>query len=44
MGVGFGYLLFVYDFLLKGMSKLEVNVDIMKVDFDVNWEFLVELI
>ena len=42
MGVGLGYSLLAYDSLLKGMSKLEVNVDNMKADLDANWELLAE--
>jgi adenylosuccinate lyase len=42
MGVGLGYSLLAYDSLLKGMSKLEVNADIMKADLDANWELLAE--
>jgi adenylosuccinate lyase len=42
MGVGLGYALLGYDSLLKGLSKLEINVDLMKADLDANWELLAE--
>ena len=42
MGVGLGYALLGYDSLLKGLSKLEVNADLMKADLDANWELLAE--
>ena len=42
MGVGLGYTLLAYDSLLKGLSKLEVNADLMKADLDANWELLAE--
>jgi adenylosuccinate lyase len=28
--------------MLKGLSKLEVNADLMKADLDANWELLAE--
>ncbi len=42
MGVGLGYALLGYDSLLKGLSKLEINADLMKADLDANWELLAE--
>jgi len=42
MGVGLGYALLGYDSLLKGLGKLEINVDSMKADLDANWELLAE--
>jgi adenylosuccinate lyase len=42
MGVGLGYTLLGYDSLLKGLSKLEINADLMKADLDANWELLAE--
>jgi len=42
MGVGLGYALLGYDSLLKGLGKLEINVDLMKADLDANWELLAE--
>jgi adenylosuccinate lyase len=42
MGVGLGYTLLGYDSLLKGLGKLEINVDLMKADLDANWELLAE--
>lgn len=43
-GVGVGYVIIVYILILKGISKLEVNCDVLFVELDYNWEVLVELI
>ena len=42
MGVALGYTLLGYDSLLRGLNKLEVNVDCMCSDLDANWEVLAE--
>jgi len=42
MGVGLGYTLLAYDSLLKGLSKLEVNEQLLHADLDANWELLAE--
>ncbi|HRE18642.1 MAG TPA: adenylosuccinate lyase [Rhodocyclaceae bacterium] len=42
MGVGLGYTLLAYDSLLKGLSKLEVNAQLLHDDLDANWELLAE--
>lgn len=44
LGVGIGYVFIVYQFILKGVSKLEVNCDYLFDELDYNWEVLVELI
>jgi adenylosuccinate lyase len=42
MGVALGYSLLGYDSLLRGLNKLEVNVDCLCTDLDANWELLAE--
>ena len=42
MGVALGYTLLGYDSLLRGLNKLEVNIDCMCSDLDANWELLAE--
>ena len=42
MGVALGYTLLGYDSLLRGLNKLEVNVDLLCSDLDANWELLAE--
>lgn len=42
MGVGFGYSLIAYAATLKGISKLEVNREIIARDLDNAWEVLAE--
>lgn len=44
MGVVFGYLLFVYDLLICGFDKFEVNLQCLNEDFDNCWEVFVELV
>ncbi len=42
LGVGMGYSLIAYQASLKGISKLEVNVDSLLAELDDNWELLAE--
>ncbi len=42
MGVGFGYTAIALQSLLKGLGKLEVNVDVLGADLERNWEVLAE--
>lgn len=42
MGVGFGYSLIAYAATLKGISKLEVNREVIAADLDKAWEVLAE--
>ena len=42
MGVGFGYTLIAIRSTIKGLGKLELNVDRLSEDLDRNWEVLAE--
>ncbi|MEL0130576.1 MAG: adenylosuccinate lyase [Betaproteobacteria bacterium] len=42
IGVGVGYAILAYDSCLKGLSKLEPNVDKLNLDLDKNWDVLAE--
>lgn len=42
LGVGVAYSLIAYQSTMKGMSKLEVNRDILANELDKNWEVLAE--
>lgn len=42
MGVGLGYSLIAYGSLLKGMGKLQLNVEKLAADLDASWEVLAE--
>ncbi len=42
MGVGFGYTMIAYGSLIKGIGKLEVNVERLSGDLDQSWEVLAE--
>ncbi len=42
IGVGVGYAILAYDSCLKGLSKLEPNVDQLNLDLDKNWDVLAE--
>lgn len=42
MGVGFAYSLIAYESSLKGLSKLELNPDVINKDLDAAWEVLAE--
>ncbi|MBQ8707070.1 MAG: adenylosuccinate lyase [Succinivibrionaceae bacterium] len=42
IGVAFGYSLIAYQSSLKGISKLEANLDNLAADLDSNWEVLAE--
>ena len=44
LGVAIGYMLLACDSCLKGIGKLEVNVDRLKQDLDQNWEVLAEAV
>lgn len=42
MGVGFAYSLIAYEATLKGLSKLQLNADVIDADLDNAWEVLAE--
>jgi adenylosuccinate lyase len=42
MGVAFGYTLLGYDSCLRGLNKLEINLEKLAEDLDNNWEVLAE--
>ena len=42
MGVAFGYTLLGYDSCLRGLNKLEINVEKLMQDLDASWEVLAE--
>ncbi|MCE2705563.1 MAG: adenylosuccinate lyase [Proteobacteria bacterium] len=42
IGVVIGYSMLAYSSLLKGMSKLEINLDVISKELDNNWELLAE--
>ncbi|MDY0213311.1 MAG: adenylosuccinate lyase [Desulfuromonadaceae bacterium] len=42
MGVGFGYSLIAYQSILKGLSKLKLNKDVLERDLNNAWEVLAE--
>lgn len=42
MGVAFGYSLLAYDSCLRGMGKLEVNLETLQADLNGAWEVLAE--
>ncbi|UVK77546.1 MAG: adenylosuccinate lyase [Sodalis sp. Fse] len=42
LGVGIGYALIAYQSTLKGISKLEVNKDLLLAELDQHWEVLAE--
>jgi adenylosuccinate lyase len=42
LGVGFAHSLIAYQSLLKGLNKLEVNVEVIEADLDASWEVLAE--
>ncbi len=42
IGVGVGYAILAYDSCLKGLSKLEPNIDQLNLDLDKNWDVLAE--
>lgn len=42
LGTGFGHILIAMDSLKRGISKLEVNHQIIADDLDANWEVLAE--
>lgn len=44
LGIVFGYSQVVLDLLVKGLGKLEVNLQCLDVDLDVVWEVLVEVV
>lgn len=44
LGVGFAHSLIAYQATLKGLSKLEINVERLDHDLDQNWEVLAEAI
>lgn len=42
MGVGLGYGLLAYDSCIKGLSKLDINLDKLEVDLEQCWDVLAE--
>lgn len=42
LGVGLGYAILAYESCLRGLGKLEVNVDAIAADIDAAWELLAE--
>ena len=42
LGVGLGYAILAYESCLRGLGKLEVNVDAIAADIDSAWELLAE--
>lgn len=42
LGVGFAHSLIAYQSLLKGLNKLEINVDVIEADLNTSWEVLAE--
>ncbi|MDH5259743.1 MAG: lyase family protein, partial [Gammaproteobacteria bacterium] len=42
LGVGIAHSVIAYESALKGISKLEVNIDALAKDLDNNWEVLAE--
>ncbi len=42
LGVVFGYSILAYSSLMKGLAKLEINVEALNHDLDNNWELLAE--
>lgn len=42
MGVGFAYSLIAYEATLKGLSKLQLNAEVIDADLDNAWEVLAE--
>jgi len=42
LGVGFAHSMIAYQSLLKGLSKLEINADIIEADLNASWEVLAE--
>ncbi|MCG6939497.1 MAG: adenylosuccinate lyase [Gammaproteobacteria bacterium] len=42
LGVGFAHSLIAYQSLLKGLNKLEVNVQVIEADLNTSWEVLAE--
>ncbi|MDF2939691.1 MAG: Adenylosuccinate lyase [Gammaproteobacteria bacterium] len=44
LGVGIAHSLIAYQSLLKGISKLEVNIAALEADLDQNWEVLGEAV
>ncbi|MFN4329000.1 MAG: adenylosuccinate lyase [Limnobacter sp.] len=42
LGVGLGYAILAYESCLRGLGKLEVNLDAIAADIDAAWELLAE--
>ena len=42
LGVGFAYSMIAYKSLIKGVNKLEVNEESLKIELNNNWELLAE--
>jgi adenylosuccinate lyase len=42
MGVGLGYSLLAYESCMKGLSKLDINLDKLEVDLEQCWDVLAE--
>ncbi len=42
LGVGFAHSLIAYQSLIKGLNKLEINIDVIEADLNSSWEVLAE--
>jgi adenylosuccinate lyase len=42
LGVGFAHSLISYQSLMRGLNKLEINVDVIEADLNTSWEVLAE--
>ncbi len=42
LGVGFAHSLISYQSLIRGLNKLEINVDVIEADLNTSWEVLAE--
>ena len=42
LGVGFAHSIIAYQSMLKGLNKLEINIDVINADLDSSWEVLAE--
>ncbi len=42
LGVGFAHSMIAYQSMMKGLNKLEINIDVINADLDSSWEVLAE--
>jgi len=42
LGVGFAHSMIAYQSMIKGLNKLEINIDVINADLDSSWEVLAE--